>query len=223
LVASADNFHYHDARVRADSKVLDMAASMAMLVTVTIICLAVGLPTDKDLFESKPPHESAPRRTRRTTMLLAIFTMLCIFVIVILIGNAVEKDMQPGAHDRDANFLLRGMSSGVLCVFVLLFAIYTESRIWDAIAIFQVGHSIMNVLHACVIMKYRAQHFDQAAAGFSFLIILLIVLFAASLLHAEPGYSPESSAGGHDSTSYQTAGAAASGPTESSGLTSTAF
>jgi len=191
-----------------------------LLITSTVITLACGLPHEKDLFESKPPHESAPRRTRRTTMLLAIFTMLCIFIIVILVGNAVEKDTDPRTHDRDASFLLRGMSSGVLCVFVLLYAIYTESRIWDAIAIFQVGHSIMSVMHSCTVMRGNVGHFDQAATGFSFLTILLIVLFAASLLHAEPGYSPEASTGGHDSTSYQTAGA--TGATESSALTTPA-
>jgi len=223
LVAYADSFHFHDARVRQNTKIRELAAACALLITSTVICLGVGLPTEKELFESKPPHESAPRRTRRTTMLLAIFTMLCIFVIVILIGNAVEKDTNPQTHDRDAAFLLRGMSSGVLCVFVLLFAIYTESRIWDSIALFQVGHSIMNVMHACVVMKGNVGHFDQAATGFSFLLILLIVLFVASLLHAEPGYSGESSTGGHDTAAYQTSAVTSTGPSESSGLTSTAF
>jgi len=225
LVAYADNFHFHDARVHSNTKIRDLAAGCALLITATVICLAVGLPTEKELFESKPPHESAPRRTRRTTMLLAIFTVLCIFVIIVLIGNAVEKDTDPRTHDRDASFLLRGMSSGVLCVFVLLYSIYNESRIWDGIAIFQVGHSLFSVVHACTVMKGNVGHFDQAAAGFSFLTILLVVLFVASLLHAEPGYAADAHTGGHDSASYQSVGAAAAGgaPTEGSALSQGAF
>jgi len=221
LVAHADNFHFHDARVLANKSVRNVAAGYAMLTTVVIIALVVGLPTEKELFESKPPHESAPRRTRRTTMLLAIFTLLSVFIITVLVGNAVEKDTNETAHRNDSNFLLRGMVSGVLAVFVLLFAIYTESRIWDGVAIFQVGHSMFSVLDHCVLMK-NVQHYDQAATGFAFLTILLIVLFVASLLHAEPGYTPDST-GGHTDSSYQSAGAATTGASESSGLTSAAF